>query len=162
MRRITSCAITGVACVSMTITASSPITMPVLGSPSAVYAYACSESLSKLTFFSSRSACDANFFSVMEALDEGDEPCGTAVLSSPRKADTQRHLPRHSGFPLAQERRTCTVTGSTGHGTVLKSYALPRWGQSGANVAQAAVFLDRYGCSVGNSAEVCSVTIAGP
>jgi hypothetical protein len=36
MRRITSCAITGVAWVSITITASSPITMPVLGSPSAV------------------------------------------------------------------------------------------------------------------------------
>jgi hypothetical protein len=38
MRRITSCAITGVACVSMTIAASSPMTMPVFGSPSAVYA----------------------------------------------------------------------------------------------------------------------------
>src|SRR5438876_4824188 len=94
MRRITSCAITGVACVSMTITTSSPITMPVFGSPSAVYAYACSESLSKLTFFSSRSACEANFFSVMEALDEADEASGTAVLLSRRKADTQRHLPQ--------------------------------------------------------------------
>jgi hypothetical protein len=36
MRRITSCAITGVACVSSTSTASSPMMMPVLGSPSAV------------------------------------------------------------------------------------------------------------------------------
>jgi hypothetical protein len=36
MRRITSSAITGVACVSITITASSPMTMPVFGSPSAV------------------------------------------------------------------------------------------------------------------------------
>src|SRR6266700_3126244 len=65
MRRMTSCAITGVACVSITIAASSPTTTPVLGSPSAVYAYAWSESLSKLIFFSTRSACDANFFSVM-------------------------------------------------------------------------------------------------
>src|SRR5205085_3862305 len=37
--------------------------MPVFGSPSAVYAYACSESLSKLTFFSARSAWDANVLS---------------------------------------------------------------------------------------------------
>jgi hypothetical protein len=36
MRRITSSAMTGVAWVSMTITASSPMMMPVLGSPSAV------------------------------------------------------------------------------------------------------------------------------
>jgi hypothetical protein len=36
MWRITSSAITGVACVSITITASSPTITPVLGSPSAV------------------------------------------------------------------------------------------------------------------------------
>jgi len=35
-RSITSCAITGVACASMTMTASSPITTPVFGSPCAV------------------------------------------------------------------------------------------------------------------------------
>jgi hypothetical protein len=38
MRRIRSCAIAGVACVSATITASSPMKTPVFGSPSAVYA----------------------------------------------------------------------------------------------------------------------------
>src|SRR5436190_9023851 len=43
----------------MTIAASSPITMPVFGSPSAVYAYAWSDSLSNEIFFSSTSACDA-------------------------------------------------------------------------------------------------------
>src|SRR5690242_609619 len=63
MCRITSCAITGVACASMTITASSPMTTPVFGSPSAVYAYARSESRSKLTCFGARSACDANVLS---------------------------------------------------------------------------------------------------
>ena len=36
MRRVTSCAIAGVAWVSTTITASSPMKMPVFGSPSAV------------------------------------------------------------------------------------------------------------------------------
>ena len=39
--------------------------MPVLGSPSAVYAYAWSDSLSKLICFSSTSACEANFFCCM-------------------------------------------------------------------------------------------------
>jgi hypothetical protein len=36
MRRMTSRAMTGVACVSITITSSSPTMIPVLGSPSAV------------------------------------------------------------------------------------------------------------------------------
>src|SRR4029079_13305394 len=58
--RMTCAAITGVACVSITITASSPTTTPVLGSPSAVYAYALSESLVKVTFLSARSAWEAN------------------------------------------------------------------------------------------------------
>jgi hypothetical protein len=61
MRRMTSAAIAGVAWVSATSTASSPMTMPVFGSPSAVYAQACSLSWLKVTFFSSRSAWEANF-----------------------------------------------------------------------------------------------------
>src|ERR1700694_727716 len=102
MRRITSCALTGVACVSMTLTASSPTTMPVFGSPSAVYAYACSESLSKLTFFSSRSACDANFFSVMtlsfgplvdDALGLADRtPDAPALYAAPLRGDADQAL----------------------------------------------------------------------
>jgi hypothetical protein len=39
--------------------------IPVFGSPSAVYAYACSDSLSKLIFFTSKSAAEAKVLVVM-------------------------------------------------------------------------------------------------
>ncbi len=84
MRWITSCAITGVACASITITASSPITTPVLGSPSVVYAYALSDSLSKLTSFSSTSACDANFLSTIHSLSAD-------AIKSPRLILKRQH-----------------------------------------------------------------------
>src|SRR5689334_1377801 len=92
MWRITSCAITGVACVSMTITALSPTTMPVFGSPSAVYAYAWSDRRSKLTRLGARSACDANFFSLM--MGSSSEPSILAQASRRRlqaRADVGRH-----------------------------------------------------------------------
>src|SRR5256714_1308349 len=63
---MSSPASTGVARASTTMTPSSPTITPELGSPSVVYAYAPSPSSAKVTFFSSRSPCDAN------ALDDID------------------------------------------------------------------------------------------
>src|SRR3972149_725427 len=59
MRRIPSRAISGVARVSITITPSSPTITPVLGSPSAVKAYALFDRRRKLIFLGLRSDWDA-------------------------------------------------------------------------------------------------------
>src|SRR5437667_1485673 len=162
MRRITSCAITGVACVSMTMTAPSPITMPVFGSPSAVYAYACSESLLKLIFFSSRSACEANFFSVMEALDEADEASGTArpIVAAksgyPASFATPQWIPARTGKTNVHRYR---VNRPGDRAQILR---LARLRAKRCKCGSGAVFLDQCGCPVGNPAQVCSITIAGP
>ena len=76
---------TGVAVVSITITLSSPMITPEFGSPSAVYAYALSESLMKLVFFSTVSACDAKVFSVM--------------MPSPRGVSKRHVVARRYDFP---------------------------------------------------------------
>src|SRR5262245_30279071 len=57
---MTSRAMTGVACASTTMTASSPTMIPLLGSPSAVKAQALAESRRNEIFFGLRSACEAN------------------------------------------------------------------------------------------------------
>src|SRR5688572_25079362 len=59
---MTSQAMTGVACASITMTLSSPTMIPLFGSPSVVNAQAFADSLRKEIFFGCKSACDANDF----------------------------------------------------------------------------------------------------
>ena len=79
------------------MTASSPMITPVLGSPSAVYAKACSESCSNETTFSRVSACDANDFVVLTGGARGD----AGELMRLRANDVEQHevrtRPTHDG-----------------------------------------------------------------
>src|SRR5580698_8840805 len=62
----------GVAVVSTISTPSSPMITPEFGSPSAVYAYAFSDSWVHVTFLTSRSAWDANAFAMLVSLESWD------------------------------------------------------------------------------------------